>query len=132
MSLLCFLLGCSKTESIKEGVELVSIIGTWQMIELQGKQVDKPFYIRYYDTGIAASWPAPKGWAAPNGVSYGTYSIDEQQLIVHRNPDIGDISVPYTLTESQLVFGNDMSKRSVYTRVTPDIEPVVDPSKPNQ
>jgi len=102
------------------------------LTELDGKQVAKPFYIRYYDTGIAASWPAPKKWAAPNGVSYGTYSIDEQQLIIHRNPDIGDISVPFTLTESKLIVGNDKSKQTVYTRMTPDIEPVVNASKPNQ
>ena len=98
------------------------------MIEARGEQITKPFYIRYYDTGIAASWPAPKGWAAPNGVSYGKYSIDDQVLIIHRGPDLDDIRVAITkLTDSKMMLGIDPSKKAVYKRITPDLKPVVEP-----
>ena len=108
-----------------------AIVGTWRWASVNGRPVDKPFYLRYDADGTCSSWPVPKDWPNKNGVSYGKYSVADGKLILDTGSGKFDPKSKLVIQGDQMTLTTEDSDQMIYRWIVPTLDPGKDePRKP--
>jgi hypothetical protein len=100
-----------------------AIVGTWQWVSVDQLVITNPFFMKFYSNGLAATWPAPRGFALAKDVSFGRYHFEGAFLVTETGAGTNDPKVKIEIRGDEMTMINDATNRCVYHRIVPDLQP---------
>jgi hypothetical protein len=116
--------GCVQKHSKIPLDEHSGVVGTWQLISVDGKPPEQTSYTRFYPDGTVVAWPPRNNWPINNAsFSQSHYHLQAGNIIIEKVSGTGYLETHMEIKNDEMILSPNEVQRFIYHRIVPSLEP---------